>query len=205
MKAWNYIKNDCDQETGQGIIIVRDDRGKAIAWRSVSCKKTCIRRKNSIILSLHFAPSLQSAVYILYWPDRYCCFCSSEPQVQTEILELVKNNFSETILTAMIDEWTVCWRAPDEKDHNRAMITLYQQKTNANARLTEYGCFWCSSAWSQRVLKWTRNGSPRYEHFGFLISSCILEVRKCDLKLLFLLNHTNILFLSMWVSEPHRN
>ena len=35
----------------------------------------------------------------------------------------------------MIDEWTVCWRAPDEKDHNRAMITLYQQKTNANLML----------------------------------------------------------------------
>ena len=46
MKAWNYIKNDCDQETGKEYstilqIIVKDDRGKAIAWRSVSCKMTC--------------------------------------------------------------------------------------------------------------------------------------------------------------------
>ena len=46
MKAWNYIKNDCDQETGEVYptmvqIIVKDDRGKAIAWHSVSCKLTC--------------------------------------------------------------------------------------------------------------------------------------------------------------------
>ena len=36
----------------------------------------------------------------------------------------------------MIDVWTVCWRAPEEKHNDRAMITLYQLKTNANARLT---------------------------------------------------------------------
>ena len=46
MKAWNYIKNDCDQETGEEYstivqIIVKENRGKAIAWRSVSCKMTC--------------------------------------------------------------------------------------------------------------------------------------------------------------------
>ena len=46
-----------------------------------------------------------------------------------------KRNFSETILAAMIDVWTVCWRAPEEKHNDRAMITLYQLKTNANARL----------------------------------------------------------------------
>lgn len=42
MKAWNYIKNYFDQETGQEYstivqIIVKADRGKSIAWRSVSC------------------------------------------------------------------------------------------------------------------------------------------------------------------------
>ena len=46
MEAGNYIKNDCDQETGKEyftmvLIIVKDDRGKAIAWRSVSCKVAC--------------------------------------------------------------------------------------------------------------------------------------------------------------------
>ena len=46
MKVWNYIKIDFDQETGQEYstivqVIVKADRGKAIAWRSVSCKMTC--------------------------------------------------------------------------------------------------------------------------------------------------------------------
>ena len=36
----------------------------------------------------------------------------------------------------MIDVWTVCWRAPKDKHNDRAMITFYQLKTNANARLT---------------------------------------------------------------------
>ena len=95
-----------------------------------------------------------------------------------------KKNFSETILAAMIDEWTVFWRAPEEKQNDRAMITLYQLRTNANLGLTnQYDCLWCSSAWSQRVLKGT---------FRLLDPS---------LRLLSLLNHTNILFLSMWVSE----
>ena len=46
MKALNYIMIDFDQEMGQEYptivqIIVKADRGKAIAWRSVSCKMTC--------------------------------------------------------------------------------------------------------------------------------------------------------------------
>ena len=46
IKAWNYITIDFHQEIGQEYskiaqIIVKADRGKAIAWRSVSCKMTC--------------------------------------------------------------------------------------------------------------------------------------------------------------------
>ena len=41
----------------------------------------------------------------------------------------------------------------------------------------------------------------RCEHFGFSLQVAFLEVRKRDLRLLFLLNQTNILFLSMWVFE----
>ena len=58
MKAWNFIKNDCDQEMGKEYftivqIIEKDDRWKAIAWRLVSCEMIAyhvsrIRRKNSI-------------------------------------------------------------------------------------------------------------------------------------------------------------
>ena len=72
MGAWNYIKNDVDQETGKEYstivqIIVKDDRGKAIAWLSVSYKMTCYPRiwlKNSI--NSQFAFFTQSAVCILY-------------------------------------------------------------------------------------------------------------------------------------------
>ena len=44
-KARNYIKNDCDQETGKEYctivqIIIKDNREKAIAWCSVNCKMT---------------------------------------------------------------------------------------------------------------------------------------------------------------------
>ena len=59
--------------------------------------------------------------------------------------------FSENILAATIDLWTVCRRGPVEKHNDRAMITLYQLKTNANALLTNMAaCLWCSSSWSQR-------------------------------------------------------
>ena len=47
-----------------------------------------------------------------------------------------KKNPSETVLAARIDMWTVCSRAYEEKYNDRAMITLYQLKSNANARLT---------------------------------------------------------------------
>ena len=53
-------------------------------------------------------------------------------------LELEKN-YSETILASMIDMWTLCWKAHKEKYSDRAMITLYQLKRNANARLANLG------------------------------------------------------------------
>ena len=53
---------------------------------------------------------------------------------------------------------------------------------------------WLSSAWSQRVLKWTRYRSLGWENFGLSIQVEFLEVQKFDLRLLFLLNHINILF-----------
>ena len=55
MKAWNNIKIDFDQETGQEYstivqVIVKADRGKAIAWRLVSCKMTCYHIPDEKIL-----------------------------------------------------------------------------------------------------------------------------------------------------------
>ena len=39
------------------------------------------------------------------------------------------------MLAAMINVFTVCWKAPEDKHNDRVMITLYQMKTNANAWL----------------------------------------------------------------------
>ena len=90
-----------------------------------------IKRKNN--LNFQSAFCTQSAVCILYWLDWYCCFCLSEPQVRTEIMELERKFY--TILAAMIDVLTACWRALEDKHNDRAMSTLYQLKTNANAPL----------------------------------------------------------------------
>ena len=150
-------------------------------------KKTCRNGnwkkgwKQYKLLSLQSEFCTWSSVCILYWPDWYFCFCSTEPRVWTEILELEENP-SETILTAIIDMWTACWRAHEEK-YNNAPLRGH----------------------SVRVLKRTRYGSPRCKYFGFSTQVAFWEVRKCDLGLLSLLNHINILILSTWVSELHRN
>ena len=79
MKAWNYIKNNFDQEMGQEYstivhILVKADHGKVIAWRSVSCKMTCSHIPDekktlhsqsafcthSAVCSLHFVSGLHS-------------------------------------------------------------------------------------------------------------------------------------------------
>ena len=74
-----------------------------------------------------------------------------------------------------------------------ATITLYQLKTNVNARLTNKAA---SDALPRGRSEMNPLWVPRCEHFGFPIQVAFLKVRKCDLRLLFLLNHTNILFLS---------
>ena len=118
------------------------------------------------ISSLHF---VLTGVVLLFFFER-------ASSLDRNIGAPKKKHCSETILAAMIDfkkaislshfqliqahfvlqVWTVCWRAPVEKHNHRAMITLYQLKTNANARLTSLAaCLWCSSSWSRRVLEWT--------------------------------------------------
>ena len=42
-----------------------------------------------------------------------------------------KKNFSETILAAMIDEWTVFWRAPEEKQNDYFIPTEDERKFGA--------------------------------------------------------------------------
>ena len=63
-----------------------------------------------------------------------------EPCEEGRRVHSEKKKIREIILAAMIDcmtaMWIVCWRTPEDKHNNRAVITLYQLKTNANARLT---------------------------------------------------------------------
>ena len=154
MKAWSHIKDDCDQETDKEYstivqIIAKDDRGRAIAWLSVSWHVITYQTKKQYkfsvcilypVCSLHFVPgcSLQSA------------FCTDRTGIAVFVWTSLKSgpkywssrkNSSETILAAMIDMWTVYWRAHKEKFNDRAMVNLYLLKTNANARLTNMATF----------------------------------------------------------------
>ena len=141
-------------------------------------KKTCAfvvmrigkKVENSInfsVCSLHFVPGLQAA------------FCTDRIGISVFVRASLETGL---ILTAIIDMWTACWRAHEEK--------------YSNAQLRGH---------SVCVLKRTRYGSPRRKHFGFSTQVAFSEVRKCDLGLLSLLNHLEILILSTWVSELHRN
>ena len=109
-----------------------------------------------------------------------------------------KKNSCETILAAMIDMWTVCWRAHEEKYNNRVMITLYQLKTDANAQLTNRAT--SDTLSSGHSVCWNE---PATGPLGVNISASRFKLhfqkfRKCYLRLLFLLTHINVLFLSTW-------
>ena len=71
-------------------------------------------------------------------------------------LELEKNS-SETILASMIDMWTLCWKAHEEKYSDRPMITLYQLKTNANARLLQFTVHNATSVYGIQLLSTVDN------------------------------------------------
>ena len=85
MKAWNYITTDFDQEMGQEYskivqIIVKADRGKAIVWRSLSCKMTCYYILNILYLVFILYPvcSLLSAFCTNRYPwHQYSLFLVS--------------------------------------------------------------------------------------------------------------------------------
>ena len=72
------------------------------------------------------------------------------------------------------DVWTSCWRAPEDKHNDKAMITSYQLKTNANARLN-------NMAASDTLLRghsvcWDETATGPLG--GFSIQGAFLEVRK---------------------------
>ena len=103
---WFFLEMQSDSKIYDAFLV--DKFSRACAYHRIACVITSWenwplktkKRKNGINSKSAFC--IQSAVCILYWPDWYCCFCSSEPQVRTEILELGKK-ISEPVLAVMID------------------------------------------------------------------------------------------------------
>ena len=163
-----------------------------------------IRRKNSI--NSQFAFCTQSAdcilylVYILYRPDWYWCFFSSEPQ------SLDRNNGARKKILVRLSWplWLICGLYVEEFPRTSPMIEqwlLYINWRRTQMRGLPIGLPLIHSVyWNEPT-----TGPLRCKYFGFSIQVASFEARKFDSSLSFLLNHTNILFLSTWVSELHRN
>ena len=90
------------------------------------------------VCSLHFVP-IQHVV-----PGLQSAFCIDQIGIAVFVGASFKSRlkywgskkiFSETILAAMIDVWTVWWGPLENKHNDRATITLDQLKINANVRL----------------------------------------------------------------------
>ena len=145
------------------------------------------------ILSLHFVPSLyfvsglQSVVTGLVLLFLFERASSPDRRIGTR-----KKIFSETVLAAMIDVWAVCWRAPEEKLNDGALITLYQLKTKANARLTNIAA-------SDALLRGHRLWTLR-----FLDSSCIYGSSEMWLEIIIFnkpYKHLISFHVSFWASS----
>ena len=124
MKAWNYIKSDFDQETGQEYspivqIIVKGDCGKASAWRSLSCEMKCYHmpdEKNtsnsqsafcthSAICSLHFVPGLH------FVSGLHSAFCSLQSAFCTNRYPWHQYGFF--FVTVIRTSHTICHKIPE--------------------------------------------------------------------------------------------
>ena len=151
-----------------------------------------IRRKNSINSQSAFCT--QSAVCILY-PAAVCSLHfvltglvllflfqrASSPERNTGARKKILVRLSWPL-------WLICGLYVEELTRKSTMIgqwLIYTYWRRRKCAAYQYGDLWCSVARSQRVLKWTRYGSIRCEHFGFSIQVAFSEVRNCDLRLLF--------------------
>ena len=151
---------------------------KTCAFVVMRIGKNVENRINFSVCRLHFVPGLQSAI------------CTDRIGISV---------FVGASLESRLKYWS--WKKKNYWDY----IDRYDRYVHCILKSPRGKVQWCSIAWSQRVLKRTRYGSPRCKHFGFSVQVAFSEVRKCDLGLLSLLNHINILILSTWVSELHRN
>ena len=182
---------------------LRDARW-VVRWHVITyqTKKNFENLSGHFVPSLHFVPGLQSAS------------CAERIGIAVSVRASLKSepkywSSKKTLLRPSWPLWLICGLFVEEL--TRKCTGMEQWLISTNWRRTQMcglplGPLWCSFAWSQRELKWTRYGSSRCEHFGFSTQVAFSEVRKCYLRLLFfLLNHINISFRSTWISELHRN
>ena len=200
MKASNYIKNDCDQETAKEYstivqIIVKDDRGKAISWRSVSsvrCHVITYQTKKqykfsvcNFVTSRHFYPvcslhSLLTRLVLLFLFER-----ASSPDRNIGARKEILVRLSWPL-------WLMCG--------------LYVEEHLGTSTMTEQWLLYTN--WGRTQMHSLTIWLPL---IPFCVVTACVEMNSIQVpqvwtfQLLDLLNHTNILFLSARVSELHRN
>ena len=85
------------------------------------------------VCSLHFLPNLH------YVPGLQSAFCNERIGFAVFVRASLKSGRNigarkkknrETILAAIIDVWTVCWKAPEDKRNDRAMIKQWLLYSN---------------------------------------------------------------------------
>ena len=177
-------------------IMEKDDRWKAIAWRLISCKMIAYHvsdEKTVQILSLHFVPSLyffpglQSVVTGLVLLFLFERASSPDRRIGT------RKKFQWDCLGRY--DWCVDCILKSSRGKAQWWSIDYFIPTEDESKCATY----------QYKLLMLFCVVIACEHFGFSIQVAYMEVRKCDLRYLFVINHTNILFLSTWVSELHWN
>ena len=173
IKAWNFTKNDCDQETGKEYstivqIIVKDDRGKA--WRSLSCKMTCYHVSDE--KQYKFSVCILSAVCILFLVCIFYPVCGLQFAFCTDRTDIA------VFVRASLKSGPKYWSS--EK------IWLCSFALSRGHRV----------CWNEPT-----TGPPWCGHFGFSIQVAFLEVRKCNLSYILIKPYNYSFNVSFWTSS----
>ena len=175
----------------QDDMLSRARQKNSINSQSVICAQ-------SAVCSLHFASGLQPAFYSLHFvlTGLVLLFLFERASSPDRNIEAPKINFK---LSWPL--WLMCELYVEELPWTSTMIEQWLLYTNWR-RIQMHGLpIWLPLMLFCVVTACVEMNPLRVWTFRLLDSSCILEVRKCDLRLLFLLTHKNVLFLSTWVSE----
>ena len=101
--------------------------------------------------------------------------------------------------------WLICGLYVEKLTRKSTVIEQWLPYTNWRGTQMRGLPIWAHlMLFRQRVLKWTRYGSLRCEHFGFSIQVAFSEVRKCDLRLFFFIKpykHVISFHVNFWASS----